>query len=66
MYIFTDVKIGYSPTTGATLTYFLKIKQLLILTIIPANDNDFHFNLKVTKTLINKHKEWTEIAMAMF
>jgi hypothetical protein len=54
MYIFTEVKIGYSPTTGATLTYFLKLKQYLILTFNCANDNDFHLIEKVIKPLINK------------
>ncbi len=57
MYIFTEVKIGYSPTTGATLTYFLKLKQYLILGFICANDNDFHLIRKVIKALINKHRE---------
>lgn len=44
MYIFTAwaVKIGYSPTTGATLTYFFKSKQYLILNLSLVNDNDFH------------------------
>lgn len=57
MYIFTEVKIGYSPTTGATLTYFLKLKQYLILVFICVNDNDFHLIRKVIKALINKHRE---------
>ncbi|MCS3601548.1 hypothetical protein M2371_000734 [Buttiauxella sp. BIGb0471] len=34
MYIFAIAKIGYSPTTGATLTYFSKIKQLLKAIIV--------------------------------
>lgn len=49
MYIFTNVKIGYSPTTVATLTYYLEIKQYLILTINYANDNYFHLSEKGNK-----------------